>query len=162
MKTLKYLSIALTATLALVACGGGSDDPDDPYTPQPQPPTPSEQGLFLSMTCDMPAEASEKTVALTGLNSRITKQSQAVATPWLTVAQLPYSSGTPSVTVACTANLEASRRVMDVVFLANNNKDTLLFTVRQAAYSGGSSGGTNVDTPNDTPTDQPAYSRGQE
>ena len=86
------------------------------------------------------------------------KQAQAVATPWLTVTQLPYSAGTPEVTVACTANLEASRRVMDIVFLANNDKDTLLFTVRQAAYSGG----TNVDTPNDTPTDQPAYSRGRE
>ena len=158
MRTLKILSIALMATLALAACGGGSDDPDDPYTPQPQPPTPSEQGRFLAMTCDMPAETSEKTVALTGLNSRITKQAQAVATPWLTVTQLPYSAGTPEVTVACTANLEASRRVMDIVFLANNDKDTLLFTVRQAAYSGV----TNVNTPNDTPTDQPAYSRGRE
>ena len=157
MKSMKYLSIAFFACLALLSCGG-SDDPDDPINPTPNPPTPSAQGKFLTMKCDMPAEASEKIVSLTGLTSRITSQVQAIATPWLTVTQETYTSGTPQVKVACTQNLETKVRIMDTVFLANQDKDTLLFTVRQAAYTGG---GTDVNNPSDTPTDQPAYSRSE-
>ena len=151
MKTFKFLFIILAATLVLTSCESESD-------PEPQPPTPTTNGKFFSLRCDMPAEASEKTISLTGLTTAITRQVQAISTSWLTVTQLPYTSGTPKVSVACTQNLESSRRVMDIVFLANNDKDTLLLTVRQDGSTGGSGDG-GIDVPSDTPTDQPAYGR---
>lgn len=153
MKTTKYFFIALAAIATLTACGG-SDDPDDPYNPGPQPPTP-QYGKYSTMKCDMPAEASEKTVTLTGLSSAITRVTQASGTNWLTVTQQPYTSGTPKVTVACTQNPDKSQRSTDVVFIAA--KDTLKLTVNQAAAT--AQGGTDINKPNDTPTDQPAYSK---
>ena len=104
----------------------------------------------------MPAEASEKTVTLTGLSTAISRQVQAAGKDWLTVTQVPYTPGTPQVKVACTQNLQTSQRAMDVVFIAAS--DTLLLTVRQAVFTGG---GTDVTDPNDTPSDQPAFSRGE-
>ena len=148
MKTLRILSIALTAILTLTACGG-SDDPDDSYTPQPQP-----KGKYLKQTHDMPADASESTVALNGLSSAISRTTHVGTASWMTVTSQSYSSGTPRVTVACQQNLETTARSHDVVFIAAN--DTVLLTVNQAAYAGG---GTDVNNPSDTPTDQPAYSR---
>ena len=149
MKTFKILFIILAAMLGLTSCESESD-------PEPQPPTPTAKGKFFSMRCDMPSEASEKTVSLTGLTSAITQQVQAISTSWLTVMQLPYTSGTPKVSEACTENKESTRRVMDIVFLANS--DTLLLTDRQDGYTGGAGDG-GIDVPTDTSTDQPAYGR---
>ena len=154
MKTFRFLFIILAATLVLTSCDSGGD----PEEEKPQPPTPTVPGKFLTMRCDMPAEASEKTVALTGLTTAITKQVQAIETSWLTVTQQPYTSGTPKVNVACTENKENNRRVMDIVFLANNDRDTLMLTVRQDAASA-STGGTDVDNTHDNVTDQPAFAR---
>lgn len=151
MKTIKILPIIFASMLGLTSCESES-------APEPQPPTPTTQGKFFSMRCDMPAEASEKTVSLTGLTTAITRQVQALETSWLSVTQLPYTSGTPRVNVSCTQNKETTRRVMDIVFLANNDKDTLLLTVTQDGYSG-SAGDNGIDVPTDTPTDQPAYGR---
>ena len=151
MNTIKYLSLIIAACFALSSCGG-SDDNDDVVPP-------AKKGQFFSMTCNMPSNASQKEVALKGLTSAITDQVQAMSTNWLTVTQLPYSSGTPRVLVECAENTNAKDRIMDIVFLASN--DTLLFTVRQAAGSSTppSDGGTDVDNPHDTTSDQPAYSR---
>lgn len=150
MNTIKYLSLIIAACFALSSCDSGEEGDD--VVP------PAKKGQFFSMTCNMPSNASEKEVALKGLTSAITDQVQAMSTKWLTVTQLPYTSGTPRVTVACTENTTAKDRIMDIVFLASN--DTLLFTVRQAAGSSTpSDGGTDVDNPHDTTSDQPAYSR---
>lgn len=153
MKTIKILSIIFAATLALYSCG---DDPDDPNNPVPEP-TPSG-GKFLNLSCDMPAAATQKTIALTGLTSSITKMAGENDADWLTVAKEPYVSGTPKVTLTTTDNTLTKNRSAFIVFVAA--RDTLALTVRQAAYSGSDpSGGTNVDTPNDTPSDQPACAR---
>lgn len=154
MKTIKILSIALMAVLTLTACGGGSDDPDDPYTPTPQPPTPQTQGKFLMQTLNMPADASENTVALNGLTTAINRTTHVGTVSWMTVKEETYSSGTPRVSVSCLQNLETTARSHDVIFIAAS--DTLLLTVNQAAYEGG---GTDINNPSDTPTDQPAYGR---
>ena len=155
MKTSRILTIALLAALALAACGGSGDDPDDPYTPTPQPPTPQTQGKYSEQTLNMPADASESTVALNGLSAAISLTKHVGNASWMSVTEQTYASGTPRVTVACTQNLETAARSHDIIFIAS--KDTVLLTVRQAAYPGG---GTDVNTPSDTPTDQPAYSRG--
>lgn len=165
MNTIKILSIAFAAAISVAACGGG-DDNDTP-TPTPNPPTPvtpdtPPSGKHLTMTCDMPADASEITVSLTGLTDEVT--SKTGTAPWLTTTLVAYTTGTPQVTVACQQNLTTAERTQDVMFLAHSQastgkyavSDTLVLTVRQAMYS---DGGIYVDDPNDTPTDQPAYSR---
>ena len=152
MKTTKILSILFTVCLTLLSCGGGSSNDPIP-DPKPQPPTPNTpKGKHLTQTCDMPADASENVVTLTGLTSEVTRKSGSAS--WLTTTLESYTSGTPKVKVACTQNLTTETRQQDVTFIATN--DTLVLTVRQTVYSGD---GTNVDNPNDTPTDQPAYAR---
>lgn len=148
MKTIKFLSITFTVCLALLACGG---DDDDPYNPTPQPPKPeTPKGKHLTQTCDMPADASETIVSLNGLSSEVTRKSGSAS--WLATELETYTSGTPKVKVTCSQNLNVESRQQDVTFIATN--DTLVLTVRQAAYNGG---GTDVNNPSDTPTDQPAY-----
>jgi hypothetical protein len=165
MNTIKILSIAFAAAISLAACGG-DDEPDSP-TPTPNPPTPETPdtpptGKHLTMTCDMPADASEITVSLKGLTDEVT--SQTGTAPWLTTTLTAYTTGTPQVTVACQQNLTTAVRTQDVTFLAHSQastakyavNDTLVLTVRQAVYS---DGGSYVDDPNGTVTDQPAFSR---
>jgi hypothetical protein len=147
MKTIKMLSIAFTVCLALLACGGSDDDP----TPTP-PPTPTVKGKHMTKICDMPADASEQQVELTGLTSQATHKGGVAA--WLTTTLSTYTGGTPRVAVVCRQNLDVNPRQIDVTYVAAN--DTLVLTVRQAAYTGGA---TDVDNPNETYTDQPAYSR---
>ena len=152
MKTIKFLSIAFAACLTLLSCGGGDDDTP---TPQPLPPTPGTvKGKHFTQTCNMPADASETIVTLTGLTSEVTRKKGSAS--WLTVNAVPYTGGTPQVAVACTQNLGTDAREQEVSFIAAN--DTLVLTVRQAAYTGG----TDVDSPNDTFTDQPAFARGED
>lgn len=150
MKTIKMLSIAFTVCLALLACGGSDDDPTP--TPPPTPPTPTAKGKHMTKICNMPADASEQQVELTGLTSQATHKGGVAK--WLTTTLSAYTGGTPQVVVVCRQNLEVDARQIDVTFVAAN--DTLVLTVRQAAYTGG---GTDVDNPNETYTDQPAYSR---
>ena len=146
MKTIKILSIAFTVCLALLACGGGDGDEPSPT------PTPTVKGKHLTKVCNMPVDASEQLVELTGLTSEATLKGGVAR--WLTTTLRTYTGGTPHVVVACRQNLEVDPREIDVTFVAAN--DTLVLTVRQAAYTGG---GTDVDNPNGTYTDQPAYSR---
>ena len=150
MKTIKMLSIAFTVCLTLLACGGSDDDPTP--TPPPTPPTPTAKGKHMTKSGNMPADASEQLVELTGLTSQATHKGGVAK--WLTTTLSTYTGGTPQVVVACRQNLEVDPREIDVTFVAAN--DTLVLTVRQAAYTGG---GTDVDNPNETYTDQPAYSR---
>ena len=114
----------------------------------PKPETP--KGKHLTQTCDMPADASETIVSLNGLSSEVTRKSGSAS--WLATEMETYTSGTPKVKVTCSQNLNVESRQQDVTFIATN--DTLVLTVRQAAYNGG---GTDVNNPSDTPTDQPAY-----
>ena len=152
MKTIKILSIAFAVCLTLLSCGGGDDD--DTPTPQPQPTPGTVKGKHFTLTCNMPAEASENVVTLTGLTSEVTRKKGSAS--WLTVNAVPYTGGTPQVAVVCTQNLGTDARQQEVSFIAAN--DTLVLTVRQAAYTGG----TDVDNPNDTFTDQPAFARGED
>ena len=152
MKKIKYISLAFLATVALVACGGGGDS-DDPVTPEPKP----SEGKFILMNHNMPAAASQETVALTGLTSKITKSAGENDASWLTVTQEPYTSGTPKVTLKTQDNTNTTSRSSFLVFVAA--RDTVALKVIQAAYSG--QGGTDINNPNDTQTDQPAYARGE-
>ena len=147
MKTTKFLSMIFAASLVLLSCGGGAGDDPDP-TPVPAP----AKGKSFTKQCDMPAEASETIVNLTGLTSEITRRKGSAS--WLTINAVPYTGGTPQVAVACQQNTSAEARQQEVTFLAAN--DTLVLTVRQAGFTGG---GTDVNSPNDVPTDQPAFSR---
>ena len=149
MKRIVLFFMALVASIALLSCGGDDGGPTQIPTP---PPAPKPHGKHLTKVCDMPADASEQLVVLTGLTSQVTHMS-GVAT-WLTTTLSTYTSGTPQVVVACKQNLDIDARQTDVTFIATN--DTLVLTVRQAAYVGG---GTDVDHTDDTYTDQPAYSR---
>lgn len=149
MGKLKYLKMAFVALMVLTACGG-SDDEDTPTPQPPTPPVPTQTGKYLKQTCELPAQQSEKTVELTGLKSDIDRQSGKAS--WLNVEKQTYAGGTPKVVVSAKENLEKNERLQDVTFYSQ--KDTLVLTVRQAAYKGG---GTDVNNPNDTPTDQPAY-----
>ena len=146
MKTMKYILMAFTA-LTLISCGGG-DEPEPTPTPTP---TPTQKGKFLTQTCSMPAGASETIVALLGLTTAVDRFS----TPdsWLTVIRQAYTSGTPSVQLTATENMASEARQQDVTFYAG--RDTLVLTVRQAAYN--ASSGADMDNTHDTPTDQPAY-----
>lgn len=152
MNRKKYLALAFMAAFACasLSCGGG-DGQNDPYTP-PSPPTPqpTTKGKHFAKTLDMPAEASDDVMALTGLTTAVSKTSGSA--PWLTITTLSYVSGTPQVKVSVTANLQSEARQQDVSFFAA--ADTLVLTVRQSGYKGGDGG---VDHPNDILTDQPAY-----
>lgn len=164
--TIKLLSAIFAVALAFTACGGGggSDEPEPTPTPTPTPtPDPGPpSGKHLTMTCDMPADASEVTISLTGLTSEVRSKSGSAS--WLTTTLQPYTSGTPQLTVACQQNLDINERSQDVTLLAHSQastskyevSDTLVLTVRQTVYQGG---GTNTDDPNNTYSDQPAYSR---
>lgn len=143
---LKYLALATALSSLLLSCGG---DEEDPVVPTP-PPTPTAKGKYYTKTIEMPAEASENVVALTPLSSAVSRTAGSAS--WLTITTLSYSSGTPQVKVAATANVLTEARQQNVTFYAA--KDTLLLTVRQ---SGAKAGGTDVANPNDTPTDQPAF-----
>lgn len=141
MKTIHSLSIALAASLLLACGGGGSDEP-----------TPIEPGKFITLTKELPAAASEQSVALTGLNSAVTQMNGHNATAsWLTVSKETYTSGTPRLTLRATENLQTKARQAHIVCIAA--KDTLTLTVVQAVYDAT----TDVNTTHDTPTDQPAY-----
>lgn len=149
MERQKFIAMAFVASLALLSCGGDDDEP----TPAPQPPTPvTPTGKHLTLSCDLPAPASEKTVTLTGLSAAIDRQSGSAS--WLTVTKAAYTSGAPQVTVAATENIQTSARQQDVTFYSQ--RDTLVLTVRQGVYAGD---GTDVNSTTDTTTDQPAYSR---
>lgn len=147
MKTIKLFSIVFVACLSLQSCGGGDDSPSPTPTPTPTP----TKGKFLTQQCNMPADASETTISLTGLTSQVTTKKDVGTASWVTTTLAPYSTVTPAVTINCTQNLETKARSHDVIFLASN--DTLLLTIKQACYTSG----TDVNNPNDTPTDQPAY-----
>ena len=135
------------AALALISCGGG-DEPEPTPTPTP---TPIGKGKYLTQTCDMPAEASETVVSLYGLTTAIDRFSQPES--WLTVIRQVYISGTPTVELTARENTQTEARQQDVTFYAG--RDTLVLTVRQAAYDPAS--GADVGNTHDTPTDQPAY-----
>lgn len=152
MKTLKYLSMALVASLALLtwSCGSGGDEDETPPTPTP---TPSPQtGKHFTLTTKVEARASVATVALTGLTSAVTSNSTAPS--WFTFTLKPYTAGTtPEVMLAVTENPQTDVREGEVTFIAAN--DTLVLILHQASFN--SSGGTDVDVPFDTPSDQPAF-----
>ena len=159
MKTIKLLSIIFAACCVLWSCGGGDDDSSIPEpTPQPTPHPQPSGGKFLTMSYNMPATASQETIALTGLSSSITTMTGQQQSPWLTVSKEPYTSGVPKVTLTTVDNPDNKARTAYVVFVAA--RDTLALTVKQAASSGTPSGGTDVDNLHDSTTDQPAYSRG--
>lgn len=154
MNRLKYLALPFMAAFACVSisCGGG-DGQNDPYTPTPTPtptPQPTIKGKHLTMTLDMPAEASENVITLKGLSDAVSRTSGGAS--WLIVTPLSYVSGAPQAKVAVTANLQSEARQQDVSFFAA--ADTLVLTVRQSGYKGGDGG---VDNPYDIHTDQPAY-----
>ena len=149
MKTMKYILMAITA-LTLISCGGG-DEPEPDPKPTPTP-TPTEKGKFLTQTCNMPAKASETVVALQGLTKAIDRFSPPDS--WLTIIRQAYTSGTPSVQLTASENLQFEARQQDITFYAG--RDTLVLTVRQVAYDDTS--GAEVDNTHDTPTNQPAYS----
>ena len=111
-----------------------------------------EKGKFLTHTCNMPAKASETVVALQGLTKAIDRFSPPDS--WLTVIRQAYTSGTPSVQLTASENLQFEARQQDITFYAG--RDTLVLTVRQVAYDDTS--GAEVDNMHDTPTNQPAYS----
>ncbi len=159
--TIKMLSAIFAAALTLTACGGEDPvEPTPPPTPTPDPDPEPPSGKYLTMTCDMPADASETTVTLSGLTSEVTGKSGSAA--WLTTTLLPYTSGTPQLTVTCQQNLTTAERLQDVMLLARSQasttkyevSDTLVLTVRQTVYQGG---GVDADNPNDTYSDQPAF-----
>ena len=127
MKTMKYILMAFTA-LVLISCGGGDE-------PEPNPtPTPTGKGKFLTQSCNMPAEATETVVSLNGLTAAVDKFNTPES--WLTVIRQVYISGTPTVELSAREN-------------------TLVLTVRQAAYN--ASSGADMGSTHDTPTNQPAY-----
>ena len=114
MKTIKILSIAFAVCLTLLSCGGGNDD--DTPTPQPQPTPGTVKGKHFTLTCNMPAEASENVVTLTGLTSEVTRKKGSAS--WLTINAVPYTGGTPQVAVACEQNLGTDARQQEVSFIA--------------------------------------------
>ncbi len=144
MKTMKYILMAFTA-LALISCGGGDE-------PEPNPtPTPTGKGKFLTQSCNMPAEATETVVSLNGLTAAVDKFNTPES--WLTVIRQVYISGTPTVELSARENLQTEARQQDVTFYSG--RDTLVLTVRQAAYN--ASSGADMGSTHDTPTNQPAY-----
>ena len=154
MKTIKFLSIIFTTCLVLTSCDeGGDPDGNDPL-----PPTPTIQGKFLTLTHNMPATASEETIALTGLSSSITRMAGQDNFNWLTVTKEAYTSGTPKVRLKTVDNPKNEVRSAFIVFLAAN--DTLALTVNQAANAGGNPpDNIDVDNPHNNVSDQPAFSR---
>ena len=155
MNWTKILSLIFVAGMTLMSCGG-SDDPDDPINPTPNPPKPNTQGKFLTMKHELPAKASEEILTLNGLSSIISEMAGAdYSSSWLTVTKEAYTSGAPKVKLKATENMQTTKRSAYIVFVAA--RDTLALTINQAVYQSG----TDVNNPNDTSTDQPAYSRSE-
>lgn len=134
-------------------CGGGdSDDPEPTPTPTPNPP-PTTKGKYLTSTCDVGARSGTTSVSLTGLSAKVSNNTGSAS--WLTITLEPYSSGTPKAELKVTENSEKASRQQDITFYSA--KDTLVLTVRQAAFS--ANGGTDMDSPFGTPSSQPGYVR---
>ncbi len=119
---MKLFAMMLLAGLSFLSCGD-----DDDNKPSPAPYTPV--GKYLTLTCDMQAQAQERIVALTGLTSQVTSSEGSAS--WLTVTLQPYTTGEPQVKVSCTENTQTDSRHQAVTFIAGI--DTLVLTVRQAA-----------------------------
>ena len=141
MNKLKYIFMTLLASAALMSCDG--DDPEPAPTPA--------KGKRYTQTCDMPAKATESIVTLYSFKTAITSFNN--PSSWISIIRQVYDSGSPQVLVSVTENLQADPRQQDVTFIAEN--DTLILTVRQAAYSGME--GVDMENLHDTKTDQPAY-----
>ena len=112
MNWTKILSLIFVAGMTLFSCGG-SDDPDDPFTPTPtpNPPTPTTQGKFLTMKHELPAKASEEILTLSGLSSSISEMAGAdYSSSWLTITKETYTSGAPKVKLKATENLQTTKR----------------------------------------------------
>ena len=157
MKTKRHLSMIQAAVLAIAllaaGCGGGGSDEPEPTPTPPPTPTPSAKGSHFTSTCRMEARASETVIKLTGLKAAVTRTTG--TTSWLTANVLPYTSGTPEVSIAASENSQTAARQQELTFYAAN--DTLVLTVQQASFD--SYGGTSMDQPFSTPTDQPGFSR---
>lgn len=156
MKTKRHLSMIQAAILAIAllaaGCGGGGSDEPEPTPTPPPTPTPAK-GSHLTRTYSIDARASETIVKLTGLSAAVTRTTGTAS--WLTANVLPYTSGTPEVSIAATENSQTAARQQELTFYAAN--DTLVLTVQQASFD--SYGGTSMDQPFSTPTDQPGFSR---
>lgn len=149
MQTIRFrYMITLLTSLVLMATGCSSGGGDDP-APTPVPST----GRHLTQTCNMEPHASQVTVTLTGLTAAVTRHTGSNA--WVIVVPKTYTSGAPQVTVSVAENATSDSRSQELTFYAAT--DTLVLTVRQAAFDAG--GGTSMDNPFDTPSDQPAFAR---
>jgi len=160
MKLIKYPFMIMVVAATILACG--KDDSPSPTPPTPPAPTPaSPVGKHLTQNCNMPADASEQTVTLTGLTAEVTRIDGSAA--WLTTTKIPYAGGTPQVQVVCQQNLSTESRTQAVTFMARSDAstseyyvlDTLVLTITQTIYQGG----TDTDDPNDIYTDQPSYTK---
>jgi len=146
MNNLKYIFSALAISMTLLSCGGGND------LPEPDPtPTPGTKGKKFEQTCDMPAQASEKVIALRGLSAEVSRFTNPPS--WMSITRQTYVSGTPEVEVSTRENLETEARQHEITFYAG--QDTLVLTVHQEAYD--TSGDSNLEQPYNTTTDKPAY-----
>lgn len=152
MKNLKYIAMGLLASLALLTWSCGGSDSDDPE-PTPTPPQPTTKGRHLTKTHDMTAKSEAATISLSGLSAEVSRNTGSAS--WLTVTVKPYTSGTPEVELKVTENSEKTSRQQDITFYAA--KDTLVLTVRQAAFN--ANGGTDTESPFGTPSSQPGYAR---
>ncbi len=160
MKLMKYPFMIMVVATTMLACS--KDDSSSPTPPTPPAPTPAAPvGKHLTQNCNMPADASEQTVTLTGLTAEVTRIDGSA--DWLTTTKIPYTGGTPQVQVACQQNLSTEPRIQAVTFMARSDAstneyfvlDTLVLTITQTVYQSG----TDIDDPNDIYTDQPSYTK---
>ena len=72
MKLMKYPFMIMVVATIMLACS--KDDSSSPTPPTPPAPTPAAPvGKHMTQNCNMPADASEQTVSLTGLTAEVTR-----------------------------------------------------------------------------------------
>ena len=141
MKTLKTIIFAASVVLAMVACGGSTENDEPEYVSQTY-----RQTIMLS------AAKTDTVVILNDLKTAVSEIENSET--WLMVTKQSYTSGAPSVRLTATANEDNSQRSCVVTIIAAST-DKLLLTVTQEKETML----TGIDDQHDIVTDQPAHSR---
>lgn len=142
MRYCKSIIIGVSAVMALLACGGSSNNSDDPVI----------EGRTFNQTVTLPATMADTIMALTDLSTKIGSIEN--TNEWVTIREYDFSSGVPRVRIIATDN-EADETRSCVVTITAESSDKVLLTINQEKAQMPS----GIDDTHDVVTDQPASSR---
>ncbi len=143
MKQLKLIILALVGCIMLTACPSNGEIEED------------VKGKEYVDSYNIPADGCDVTYNIKEFKTRISSVS---STPdWLTITPVPYTAGSPSITIKAKSNTGSQDRKCTIVIKDATDKITL--TVIQTSQS--SSGQTADDEYHNSVSHNPAYTKGR-